>query len=297
MNLRHLEFFVTLAKLEHMTEAATVLNTTQPNISHAINVLEDELGTKLFEKKGRNIILTKYGRFYLEYVERGLGELKMGNMALKQLHSPTHGNVDIGFIYTIGYSHLPIILENFRSNPENENFEISLYQGVTKAVLKQLIDQKIDLAICSLTDDPRINFEKFAEQDNVLVVPIDHPLAKKDEVSIKEIPKYPFINVSKVSGLRKMIDEIFDKIDSVKIAFEVAEDHTIVGLVERGFGIAIVPNIKTINAFNVKALKITDIPSHRQIYLATLKDTQLSPAALRFKEFATEFAAKEFKIT
>ena len=62
MNLRQLEFFVALAKTEHMTQVAKELNTSQPNISHAINTLERELGVALFEKKGPNLSLTRYGR-------------------------------------------------------------------------------------------------------------------------------------------------------------------------------------------------------------------------------------------
>jgi DNA-binding transcriptional LysR family regulator len=68
MNLNQLQYFVTLAQLEHYTNAAEQLRITQPTLSLAIRSLEEEMGTKLFEKKGRNVVLTKYGRFFLEYV-------------------------------------------------------------------------------------------------------------------------------------------------------------------------------------------------------------------------------------
>ena len=66
MNLYHLRYFVTLAHLEHYTKAADVLAITQPSLSHAISSLEEELGVKLFEKNGRNVSLTKYGKSFLE---------------------------------------------------------------------------------------------------------------------------------------------------------------------------------------------------------------------------------------
>ena len=56
MNLNHLQYFVKIAYLEHYTKAAKDLSITQPSLSHAISSLEEELGTKLFEKQGRNVI-------------------------------------------------------------------------------------------------------------------------------------------------------------------------------------------------------------------------------------------------
>ena len=65
MNLNQLHYFVTLAYMEHYTKAAKQLSITQPSLSHAIGMLEQELGTYLFEKQGRNVVLTKYGKVFL----------------------------------------------------------------------------------------------------------------------------------------------------------------------------------------------------------------------------------------
>ena len=76
MNLSQLKYFVTLARLEHYTKAAEELEISQPSLSYAMTMLEQELGTKLFQKKGRNIVLTKYGKFFLDYVEQSLQDKK-----------------------------------------------------------------------------------------------------------------------------------------------------------------------------------------------------------------------------
>ncbi|AXU28226.1 UNVERIFIED_CONTAM: LysR family transcriptional regulator [Clostridioides difficile] len=73
MNLNHLHYFRVLAKVEHYTKAATQLFIPQPSLSNAISILEKELDTFLFEKQGRNVCLTKYGRFFLTYVDKALG--------------------------------------------------------------------------------------------------------------------------------------------------------------------------------------------------------------------------------
>lgn len=70
MNLYHLRYFSTLAHIEHYTKAADILAITQPSLSYAISTLEEELAVKLFEKNGRNVTLTKYGKVFLR---RGRG--------------------------------------------------------------------------------------------------------------------------------------------------------------------------------------------------------------------------------
>ena len=85
MNLRQLHYFRTLAKIEHYTQAAAQLSITQPSLSHAITELEKELGVFLFEKQGRNIRLTKYGKIFLTYVDSALCELEKGEKKIKKL--------------------------------------------------------------------------------------------------------------------------------------------------------------------------------------------------------------------
>ena len=75
MNLYHLRYFSTLAHIEHYTKAADILAITQPSLSYAISTLEEELGVKLFEKNGRNVTLTKYGKVFLKDVEEVLNRL------------------------------------------------------------------------------------------------------------------------------------------------------------------------------------------------------------------------------
>lgn len=72
MNLNQLYYFVALAQAEHYTQAAETLAIAQPTLSHAIALLEEELGAKLFEKRGRNVVLTKSGRLFWDQENPGL---------------------------------------------------------------------------------------------------------------------------------------------------------------------------------------------------------------------------------
>ena len=87
MNLNQLYYFKTVAKLQHFRQAANELNISQPSLSLAISNLEKELGTYLFERQGRHVKLTKYGKLYLEHVENALNILEIGEKQLRKLTS------------------------------------------------------------------------------------------------------------------------------------------------------------------------------------------------------------------
>lgn len=113
MNLNQLQYFVTLAHMEHYTRAAEKLSITQPSLSHAISSLENELGTYLFEKQGRNVVLTKYGRLFMEYAEEALSILDAGIRKMKAMTSETSGHIDMGYIYTQGGEFIPEVVKGF----------------------------------------------------------------------------------------------------------------------------------------------------------------------------------------
>lgn len=99
MNLSQLQYFRVLAQEEHYTRAAQMLSITQPSLSHAISQLEQELGTRLFEKKGRNVVLTRYGKMFLPYVEESLKVLNEGVQRIQEVNGSRHGIIHLAYIY------------------------------------------------------------------------------------------------------------------------------------------------------------------------------------------------------
>lgn len=296
MNLKQLKYFKILAKTQHMTQAAELLSITQPNLSHAMSELENELGTFLFEKNGRNIHLTKYGKIFLSYVESSLQQLEQGKRAIKELTSPDEGHVDLGFIYTLGPSFVPILLKEFRSKKSNKKISFSFYQGNTNNIIKQLKDEQVDIALCSrITSDEQIHFEPISEEDLVLITPLDHPLARYDNIDITDTAGYPFISFIQESGIRPLIDDMFSRVKVIpKIICEVEEDQTMAGFVSIGHGIAIIPHIPALNSFPIKVIPIKNPPYHRYIYAATLRNHYLSPAAINFLNFVINYGRNKF---
>ncbi|MGC6768247.1 LysR family transcriptional regulator [Enterococcus sp. LJL51] len=292
MNLRHLEYFIALAESEHMRLTAEQLNTSQPNISHAISMLEEELGAKLFEKKGRNIYLTRYGKLFYQHAVSGLQQLYTGKRLIQEMVDPQTGHIQLGFIYTMGSILAPQLTKDFLSIEENHKIQFNFSQGNSLDILELLKIDEIDIAICSkVAEDPSIQFNRLVQQEIVVVVPNKHPLADKDEVSLKVLTQEAFIYYNKQSGIRPYIDEVLAAQQiKPKIVFEAEEDHSILGFVGCDYGIAIMPDIPSISAYPVKKLQISDTLLPRYIYLATKKDRKMTPAVQRFYDYCQQSA-------
>ena len=134
MNLYHLRYFSTLAHIEHYTKAADILAITQPSLSYAISTLEEELGVKLFEKNGRNVTLTKYGKVFLKDVEEVLNRLDSSvNSLIRELGRldapgrPILFGTTEEFLRCFGVQDLdelpvpdPVQMEDFKAEAEEE---------------------------------------------------------------------------------------------------------------------------------------------------------------------------------
>lgn len=296
MNLYHLRYFVTLAELQHYTKAAEVLVITQPSLSHAIANLEDELGIKLFEKDGRNIVLTKEGQDFLYDVKSSLSILDSSVKKMEML-SAGNGVINVAFIRTMGTFFLPKIIRNFLDENKEKKIHFSLHTstGLSRDLLEGLKNRQYDIVFCSkFEEDPLIDFTPVSSQNLILAVNKDHPLAEKSEVRLKETLDYPYIMFKKKSGLRHIIDQLFNRIDSFpkNIIFETEEDQVIAGFVAEGFGIAILPDMEILDILGIKKLKLTNSFWERKLYMAVLKNSHQSQAAKNFYDFVKERCLK-----
>ena len=294
MNLKHLEYFRVLASLEHYTQAANQLSITQPSLTYAISELEKELGTYLFEKQGRNNHLTKYGRFFLTYVNSALNELEKGEKELRELTSPSHGTIDFAFIYTLGPHFVPMLVKSFSTAKDNENIMFSFNEGNTINIIAGLKSGKFDLAFCSFAEnEPDIDFVPLVQQELVIIVPNGHPLADYDSINLKDTAGYPFVYFNKQSGIRPLIDSLFAKVGvTPQIVCEVEEDNAVAGLVSINYGIAIIPRIWLLSHFDVKILPIRYPIHERFIFVASVKNRYLSPTVHRFRDYAIDYSKK-----
>lgn len=292
MNLFHLRYFVQLAHTQHYTQAAQQLSISQPSLSHAIANLEQELGVALFEKSGRNTVLTRFGEEFLSGVEASLAILDDSVQSL-QRSARGEGLVRLGLLRTLGTMFVPKLAADFlRQNPDKD-IRFTFHSGVTLGLAEDLAARKLDLVFSSI---PPAQFDfsavPVARQDLVLIVPRGHPLSTHRTVDLVDTLPYPQIFFNHAAGLRSLIDNLFHQIGATpQIAYETDEDQVIAGLVANGFGIAVVPYMDLLHQLNVNILQISNPTWERNFYLVHDEKVFLSPAVQSFRQFVLDHRA------
>lgn len=287
MNLNQLHYFSKLAAAEHYTKAAEELGISQPSLSHAISSLEQELGTRLFEKQGRNVALTKYGKIFREYVDESLRTLDAGIKKVRTLTGQTEGLIELGYIYTLGSEFVPGLVSDFIRTHEELKVNFSFTVGNTLEVIQGIKDERFDIGFCSMAErESGIHFTPVGIENLVVVVPKGHPLSYEKAVDLEQAAVYPQIFYTGNSGLRPVVDRMFEQIRvKPKIAYEIEEDGCMAGLVAQNFGIAVMPEIPILRQLGVDVLSIRNQHEKRFVYMAWRKDAYQTPMVHRFIEY------------
>ncbi len=167
------------------------------------------------------------------------------------------------------------------------NVQFSFHSGLTSELLEDLVQRKYDFVSCS-EPDPALGLNAVAvdSQELVVIVPKAHPLAERESISLEETLPYPAVFFADGSGLRKVIDRMYDTVGGRPVSVvETEEDEVIAGLVSSGFGTAVVPYMDMLEKLDVKVLKITDPPYSRNFYMVQNDSAFLTTAAQRFRSF------------
>lgn len=287
MNLQQLYYFKTIAEMEHYTRASEKLSISQSSLSHAIAGLENELNIKLFARKGRNVVLTKYGKLLLPYVTKSLETLETGINKLNDFISPDSGMVSIACFPSLT-QFVPEIIVRYISETNRTNVRLLTNQEATYSALReQLLTGKIDLVFATEINDPRIGSTLIGEHELVLLVPPTHRFAQRESVELRELDGEDFIAFENSGQIRAQLDGIFDCLQiHPNIRMESGQDIIIYGLVAAGHGVAIVPYPLGGTPYHVRMVRIAgDLLPSRKLYLSWNREEYMPPAAEYFRDF------------
>lgn len=287
MNLNQLYYFQKIAKLQHYHQAAKELNISQPSLSRSISNLEEELGVSLFQKNGRNIELTKYGRIFLEHVNRILEEINIAENKMKSLAGSRSGHIDIGYVFPLAKTYIPRMVRNFLNQEQNHEITFSLSQEITSELIIDLKEEKYDIIFGSyVPDEPKIEFIPVVNQEMVIITPPEHPLKYKSSLVLEDLLSYPVIGYDRTSGLGQYTHSIYRQ-NHMKpsIAFETSDENAIASLVAEDFGIGFVAHVESLREYDIEILHLTNMKPYHTVYMAYLKDKPMIPAVRKFIDF------------
>src|ERR1700684_4270930 len=124
MELQQLKYFREVAKREHVTRTAEKLFVSQSAISRAVTQLEGELGVPLFYRQGRAVVLSPYGRLFLEHVIRAFNVLESGKRSPSEQSGAETGTISLGFLNSLGVEMVPHLIKEYRQRHPKVQFTL-----------------------------------------------------------------------------------------------------------------------------------------------------------------------------
>lgn len=249
MELRHLRYFLTVAETLHFGRAATRLGIAQPPLSRQIHDLEAEVGTPLFHRTSRGVVLTDAGAVFVQKARQILAASDEAITEARDAGAGRGGRLVIGFVHSLAYSLLPQLLPGFRAR--HPGVVVSLREVTVLDKESALLSEHIDVGIYRPpARHPEIASIAIKEEGFVLALPAQHPLARKRRIPVQALMDEHLILFPALRGDVGLSGTISSFLRQhgipVKTGEEVGTIHTALGLVLAGVGVSIVPETSTV---------------------------------------------------
>lgn len=288
MELLQLKYFQSVAKYENITKAAKELHISQPSLSITIKRLEDELNVPLFNRKGKKIELSVFGKNFLKHVDSIMSQIENAKSEILEMYGQKNTHLSIT---TNASFFLSGVLKEFLM----VNSEITLTQSIINEyddIKGKLQDRSIDFAITSPSlDDPDIETIDLIEEEIVVVIPKTHPLAHKKFIYLSEVKDEDFIEVTENNSFKNITNKLFEQAGfSPNVIFE-GDSYIISELLETKRVVSLAPVsicLKSKSNF-YSILRLKDKNKTRKISISYKKGIHLSELSKKFLDHTIDY--------
>ena len=292
IDFRHLETFCRVADLKSFSKAADDLFLTQPTVSGHILSLEQSLSLRLFDRTSREVRLTKAGEVFLKYASKILSFRKDLLNALSEFSQGIKGELSLGASTIPGEYLLPKLMGDFKR--EHPHFIISLKIADTKEIVQYVLQDNVEFGIIGAKlNHPSLHYEKYEEDEIIVVAPSDHPLTRKKKVNLEELLKEPWIIREEGSGTQMAIEKALRKkgksLKQFNVVMEMGSTSSVKEGVKAKLGLTFISRRATEEELNQGFLSRIDVEGigliSRQIYIVSHRGRTLSPIGMQFLRF------------
>jgi len=252
MELRHLRYFIAVAEELHFTRAAERLHIGQPPLSHAIQMLEADVGALLLERSKRWVRLTEAGKLFLADARGILAMADQAAETARRAQRGEAGELRIGFTSSTPFTPLFAAVIN-RYRQQYPLVSLRLQEMATSRQMEAIAQRSLDLGfirppggvseVSAVANG--LTLSMLRKDKLVVVLPTTHVLAACKQIAIKELASEPFVMYPHTAGTG-IYPQIYSLCHAAgfvpHVAQEAGESSTIIGLVAAGCGISILPN-------------------------------------------------------
>lgn len=295
MELRQIQYFIEVAKREHVTEAAVHMHVAQSAVSRQIFNLESELGVDLFIREGRNVKLTPIGRMFLEHMEEAVTILENAQREIAEYLDPGQGTIRVGFPSSLATHTMPTAISAFRERYPNVKFQLK--QGAYYHLIDLVAKGEIDMALLGPVpmEEKKVKGSIFFTEDLVALLPKDHHLAGEASLKLSQLRDDSFILFPQGFILREILVDACTKLGfQPNVSFEGEDIDAIKGLVAAGLGVTLIPEVTIIDSppRSTVIIPVTEPKVTRSVGVVIPRHRQLLPTQNLFYLFLMDFFSR-----
>ena len=292
MNLLHLHYFKVLAEKEHLINTAKALHISPPALSSTIFKLKEELGVELFEHVGRNIRLNENGQMLYVHVCKIFAELDAIEQSFAKVNRLPPNTVNVAVAAPTTW--IKVFEEFIKNHPDITVKHTTLWKEHFQN--PEILDA-YDLIITDIQDVTDASWEhKFIVEDApTILVHQDHPLAKREVISLAEVKNEPFIALSKFYSPRDFFDKACKQAGFTPVITVETDYQLRTSLLEARTGIAFSSTLgaNAIRSSTIKMLRVKSPPNPRIQTVFWKSGRPLSPSALMFRDYVVDYYRDE----
>lgn len=289
LEIKHLQYFLEVARSGSFTRAANQLYITQPALSRIIKSLEDEFGTALFIRSRKHLVLTDAGRVVYDYAQMFTERFDQLKTELDNLFALRKGHIRIGLPSIVNSFFFSRLIASFHEEYPEITFE--LQENGSKRIEEKVIHDELDFGVVVLPERHELfDYYSFIQEELRLVVPSAHPLAARQAVSLKEVQKEDFIMFNQDFVLRERFINACSEAGFVpKIISETSQLDFIEEMVASGLGITLLPESTYAElTMDVQAVSLSRPKIDWGLSIIWKKEEKLPQIVKEFVRFAKE---------
>lgn len=291
MNLRQIELFVAIARTGSFSGGAEALSLTQSTVSQHVAALEEEIGALLFDRVGRGVVLTAGGALFLQHARRILAEREALLQTMGSFRGLEHANLVIGASNIPANYVVPPLLAELRE--KHPGIFLTMMTGDTAEMLQALQGNAVELALVgNQAPDKTVDCQPLLSDPLVLVVGAGHRWSETARITLEELFTEPLVVRESGSGSGQALERALHKAGQdparLNVTARLGSNEAVLQAIANGFGCAFVSKL-SLHCWNsiegLSPVEIEGLRVERRIWLATLKNRVLSPAAQAFVAF------------
>lgn len=279
IELRHLRYFIAVAEELHFGRAALRLNISQPPLSQQIQILEHEIGARLFARTNRSVQLTAAGQQFLQDARLVLQQVDQAADKAARLHHGDEGEIRIGFTSSAPF--ITVVSDAlFTFRQRFPAVHIQMQEINTRQQLAPIGDGRLDLGVMRNTLLPEtLDHQLLLREPMYALVHRAHRLAGRPQITLSDLAQEPFVFFDPQVGTA-LYGEILGLLGRYNIqpniAQEVGEAMTIIGLVSTGLGVSILPaSFRRVRLSDVVWIPLVEQDARSEVWLVWSKQREV----------------------